>query len=176
VWRAANNVPDADLWPTGERRLPHVAARWQRHLEHLVAGDQYPAVREWGPLLHQLAPAIGGDDFTPLLAQRLAALSSAGTNARSLLRSAVAEGALPDDHAAAAIWWRIARLTPDIATAVEGDQPLTAQWTTTLADTIGADGTSPLAETVNSQRPDGVHHQRKGISKRAHDTARGIDL
>jgi hypothetical protein len=88
---------------------------------------------------------------------------------------------LPDDHVAAAIWWRIARhLTPDIATAVQGDQRLTPPWTTTLADTIGADRTSelqssPLAETVNSQRPDGVHHQRKGISKRAHDTTRGID-
>jgi len=32
-----------------------------------------------------------------------------------------------------------------------------------------------LAETVNSRRPDGVHHQRKGISERAHETARGID-
>jgi hypothetical protein len=181
VWRAAMNVPDGDLRPTGERQLPHAAARWQRHLEHRLAGDRYPALSEWGPLLHQLAPAVGGDDFTPVLAQRLAALSSAGINARSLLQAAVAESDLPDDHAAAAIWWRIARhLTPDIATAVQGDQPLTPAWTTTRADTIGADRTSELqssrlAETVNSQRPDGVHHQRKGISKRAHDTARGID-
>jgi hypothetical protein len=181
VWRAAMNVADADLRPTGERQLPKAAARWQRHLEHRLAGDRYPALSEWGPLLHQLAPAVAGDDFTPVLAQRLAALSSAGIHARGLLQSAVAESVLPDDHAAAAIWWRIARhLTPDIATAVQGDQPLTAPWTTTLADTIGAQRaselqSSPLAETVNSQRPDGVHHQRKGISKRAHDTARGID-
>jgi hypothetical protein len=119
--------------------------RWQHHLEHRLAGDQNPALREWGPLLHQLAPAIEGDDFTPLLAQKLAAVSSAGINARSLLRSTVAESVLPDDHAAAAIWWRIARhLTPDIATAVEGDQPLTAAWTTTLADTIGAQRASEL--------------------------------
>jgi DNA primase catalytic core len=145
VWRAANNVPDADLRPTGERQLPKAAARWQHHLEHLLADNQYPALREWGPLLHQLAPAVAGDDFTPLLAQRLAALSSAGINARSLLRSTLTDGVLPDDHAAAAIWWRIARhLTPDIATAVEGDQPLTAAWTTTLADTIGADRAGEL--------------------------------
>jgi len=145
VWRAAMSVPEADLRPTGERQLPKAAARWQHHLEHRLAGDQYPAVREWGPLLHQLAPAVAGDDFTPLLAQRLAALSSAGINARGLLQSAVAEGVLPDDHAAAAIWWRIARhLTPDIATAVQGDQPLTAVWTTTLADTIGADRADEL--------------------------------
>jgi hypothetical protein len=90
-------------------------------------------------LLHQLAPVVLGDDSTPLLAQRVAALSSTGINARSLLQSAVAESVLPDDHAAAAIWWRIARhLTPDIAAAVQGDQPLTPAWTTTLADTIGA--------------------------------------
>jgi hypothetical protein len=103
-------------------------------------------------LLHQLAPAVLGDDFTPKLAQRLAALSSAGINARSLLQPAVAESVLPDDHAAAAIWWRIARHpTPDIATAVGGDQPLTAPWTTTLADTIGADRASELQSSP--QRP-----------------------
>jgi DNA primase catalytic core len=145
VWRAAMNVPDADLRPTGERQLRHAAARWQHRLEHRLAGDQYPALREWGPLLHQLAPAVEGDDFTPLLAQRLAALSSAGINACGLLQSTLAEAVLPDDHAAAAIWWRIARhLSPDIATAVQSDQPITAPWTTTLADTIGARRASEL--------------------------------
>jgi conjugative relaxase-like TrwC/TraI family protein len=65
VWRAAMSVPDADLRPTGERQLPTAATRWQHHLEHRLAGDQHPALREWGPLLHQLAPAVAGDDFTP---------------------------------------------------------------------------------------------------------------
>ena len=46
VWRAANNVPDADQRPTGERQLPKAAARWQHHLEHLLAGDQYPRSEE----------------------------------------------------------------------------------------------------------------------------------
>jgi len=140
VWRAAVNVPDADARPTGERQLPKAAARWQRHLDRRLTGDHQPAMTEWGPLLHQLAPHATGDEFTPMLAQRLAQLSASGVNARTLLRAAAGEGDLPDDHAAAALWWRIARhLTPAVAAALDADQPLATAWTTTLADTIGAD-------------------------------------
>jgi len=145
VWRAAMNVPDTDQRPTGERQLQKAAARWQRHLQHRLAGDRQPALGEWGPLLHQLAPTITGDQFTPVLAQRLAALSSAGLNARGLLHAAVDEGNLPDDHAAAALWWRIARhLTPTVATALDTDQPLTGAWTTTLTHTIGGERAAQL--------------------------------
>ena len=140
VWRAAMAVPDADLRPTGERQLPKAAARWQRHLDRRLVGDRQPAMAEWGPLLRHLAPTATGDDFTPMLAARLAQLSASGLNARALLHNAAGEGDLPDDHAAAALWWRIARhLTPAVAAALDTDQPLATAWTGTLADTIGAD-------------------------------------
>lgn len=140
VWRAAMAVPDADLRPTGERQFPRAAARWQRHLDRRVAGDRQPALAEWGPLLRHLEPRLAGDEFTPTLAARLAQLSASGLNARTLLHTAAGEGQLPDDHAAAALWWRIARhLTPAVTAALDTDQPLTTAWTTTLADTIGAE-------------------------------------
>jgi hypothetical protein len=145
VWRAATAVPDADLRPTGERQLPKAAARWQRHLDRRLTGDQQPALREWGPLLHGLAPQIAGDPFTATLAQRLAQLSAAGLNVRGLLSRAAAEGDLPDDHPAAALWWRIARhLTPAVATAVDHDQLLTAPWTSTLPELVGAERATHL--------------------------------
>ena len=140
VWRAAMAVPDADLRPTGERQFSKAAARWQRHLDRRLAGDGEPAMAEWGPLLRHLEPRLDGDEFTPTLAARLAQLSASGLNARTLLHTAAGEGQLPDDHAAAALWWRIARhLTPAVTTALDTDQPLTTTWTTTLADTLGAE-------------------------------------
>jgi DNA primase catalytic core len=140
VWRAAMSVPDADLRPTGERQFPKAAARWQRHLDRRLTGDRQPPMAEWGPLLRHLEPRLACDDFTPTLAARLAQLSASGLNARTLLHAAAGEGQLPDDHAAAALWWRIARhLTPAVTAALDTDQPLTTAWTTTLADTIGAE-------------------------------------
>ncbi|MBK8463496.1 MAG: relaxase domain-containing protein [Nigerium sp.] len=145
VWRAAVGVPDTDLRPTGERQFPKAAARWQRHLDRRLAGDRQPAMAEWGPLLRHLEPRLAGDAFTPTLASRLAHLSASSLNARTLLHAAAGEGNLPDDHAAAALWWRIARhLTPAVAAALDTDQPLTPAWTTTLADTLGIERANEL--------------------------------
>ena len=109
VWRAALGVPDADLRPTGELQFPKATARWQRHLERRLTRDRQPAMAQWGPLLRRLEPRLAGDDFTPTLAARLAKLAASGLNARTLLRTAAGEGDLPEDDAAAALWWRIAR-------------------------------------------------------------------
>ena len=47
------------------------------------------------------------DPFLPELAERLTNLTRAGFDATLLVRSAAAAGPLPDDHPAAALWWRI---------------------------------------------------------------------
>ncbi len=140
VWRAAMGVPDADLRPTGERQPHAAAARWQRRLDQRLTDATHPALAEWGPLLHRLAPRLDVDDFTATLAVRLAQLSASGVDARGLLHVAAGAGDLPDDHPAAALWWRIAgHLTPAVAAAMEGDQPLTVAWTASLADMVGAE-------------------------------------
>ena len=67
------------------------------------------------------------------------ALSRAGLDAPQVLRRALADGALPDDHAAAALWWRISgRLSPAVAAQAESDHHLTTPWTPRLADLVGA--------------------------------------
>jgi hypothetical protein len=43
----------------------------------------------------------------PELVERLNNLTRAGFDATLLVRSAAAAGPLPDDHPAAALWWRI---------------------------------------------------------------------
>jgi DNA primase catalytic core len=139
VWRAATQVPPADRRPTGPPQLQKAAATWQHHLEHRLTGQHAPALREWGPLLHRLAPGTQADDFTRLLADRLAAISRAGLDAPRLLHAAAAAGPLPDDHAAAALWWRISRhLSPAVATRIHRDQDLATRWTPRLTEFLGA--------------------------------------
>ncbi|WP_341925243.1 MobF family relaxase [Nocardioides psychrotolerans] len=145
VWRAAMQVPADDRRPTGAPQLQKASATWQRRLNRAVTGDHTPALKEWRHLLHSLAPQVRDDEFTPLLAERLAAMSRAGVTAHQLLRTAAdpdhPAGALPDEHAAAALWWRMARqLTPAVAAQI-GDgshgEGVTTEWADRLADLFG---------------------------------------
>ena len=143
-------VSPEDRRPTGPVQLQKAARTWQRHLDRQVAGDRSPALQEWGWLLNQLSPNLTQDPFAPMLADRLAALSRAGVDARQLLCSAITTGGpLPDDHAAAAVWWRISRhLTPTVAAQADTDHTFTTAWTSRLAELIGAD----RADTLQSSR------------------------
>ncbi len=156
VWRAAMQVAPADRRPTGAPQQQKAAHTWQRTLDQHVQGDRTPALSEWGHLLHHLSPALRHDPFTPVLAERLAALSRAGVDARTHLTQAAIERALPDDHAAAALWWRISRhVSPAVATTVTGPStrnrhgnPLPTAWTTHLQQILG----DHCAQTVMASR------------------------
>ena len=140
VWRAATGVPDTDRRPTGGAHSVKAFAVHQRQLQARLAGGRSPALAEWAHLLYDIAPAVHTDEYTPILAERLTAVSRAGINAHHLLRAAAAEAPLPDDHAAAALWWRISRhLTPAVATSLDDSHPLTPAWTAHLATAIGTD-------------------------------------
>jgi DNA primase catalytic core len=152
VWRAAMQVPVDDRRPTGAPQLQKASATWQRRLNRAVTGDHTPALKEWRQLLYTLAPQVRDDEFTPLLAERLAAMSRAGVTAHQLLRTATAPdhlaGPLPDDHAAAAVWWRMARqLTPAVAAQI-GDgshgESVTTDWAPRLADLFGPERAASL--------------------------------
>jgi DNA primase catalytic core len=70
----------------------------------------------------------------------LAALSRAGADAKQLLRAAADGKPLPDDHAAAALWWRICRhLNPAVFAHVSDPAPPTAPWEYRLVELIGTD-------------------------------------
>ena len=158
VWRAAMHVGRNDHRPTGRPMLAKAQARYQRSLDRRITGDRTPAMQEWG---HVLSHALGGssrvraDDFAPQLAERLSAISRAGIDAGRLVRQEVhpdgshqaaeaprAFRPLPDDHAAAALWWRISgRLSPAVAAQMDqdgGPYSLT-NWTPRLAELVGAD-------------------------------------
>lgn len=116
VWRAAMQVPSNDRRPTGPPQLQQAARAYQRQIGRAVTCTSTPALDEWRHLLYSVAPQTREDHFTPMLAERLAAMSRAGLPAHHLLRSAATTGALPDHHAAAALWWRMARhVTPPVA-------------------------------------------------------------
>jgi DNA primase catalytic core len=140
VWRAAMQVSADDRRPTGPVQLQKAARTWQRHLDRQMAGDRAPALQEWGWLLDQVNPNLTEDDFAPVLADRLAAISGAGVDARQLMHSAAfIGGPLPDDHAAAALWWRISRhLTPTVAAQVDTDRTHATAWTSRLAALLGS--------------------------------------
>ncbi|GAB2857662.1 MobF family relaxase [Nocardioides pacificus] len=156
VWRAAMRVPGDDRRATGAPQLQKAPATWQRRLNRAVTGNHTPALKEWRQLLYSLSPQVCNDEFTPLLAERLAAMSRAGVTAHELLRSAAAPdhpaGPLPDEHAAAALWWRMARhLTPAVAAQIgDGSHSVsvTTDWAPQLADLYGPEcGASIQAST-----------------------------
>ena len=148
VWRAANQVPGTDLRPTGEPQRGGALARWQRHLTKRLATLDAAALDEWAPLLTGLDPQIGRDPYLSTLATRIARLSSAGVSIRSLLHQAAAEGALPDDHAAAALWWRLSsKLTPAVAQQADSGEHLVADWMPRLRESVGSERATELEKS-----------------------------
>ena len=138
VWRAAHWVETTDTRPTGERRTSLAEHRWQTHLDRRLASTADAAMSEWRPLLSQVSPLVLADDFAPTLAGRLSQLSSAGINVPTLLRTTSDQGPLPDDHAAAALWWRLSRhLSPVVAEAVDTDHHLATQWLPAFTEQLG---------------------------------------
>jgi DNA primase catalytic core len=145
VWRAAMAVSPDDRRPTGPVQRHKTARIWQRQLDEAMADGVTPAWREWEPLVEQLSPAVRADSFTPILAGRLAAIWGAGVDVGQLLRSAADGRPLPDDHAAAALWWRLCRhLNPALLTPGDRDATVTATWESRLAETIGAERAEAL--------------------------------
>jgi conjugative relaxase-like TrwC/TraI family protein len=107
VWRAATQVDPGDHRPTGPPQLGYAARAWQQQLDgQLGAADPCTEWR-WRQLLAAEVPSTTADSFLPELTERLSNLTRAGFNATQLVRSAAAAGPLPDDHPAAALWWRI---------------------------------------------------------------------
>ncbi|WP_186526348.1 MobF family relaxase [Leekyejoonella antrihumi] len=140
VWRAATQTPDTDLRPTGRVQLSRAAYQWQQHLRDQLAASMPEAMAEWALPLHRISPDILADDYAGQLAQCLAAISRAGLNAAHLLAQAANAGPLPDDHAAAALWWRIAgRLSPATLHHTQDHALLVTAWIPQLPGLLGTD-------------------------------------
>jgi conjugative relaxase-like TrwC/TraI family protein len=107
VWRAANQIDPGDLRPTGPPELGRATRAWQQQLDKRLAAADTRTEWRWRQLLAAEVPSTTADSFLPELTERLSNLSRAGFDATLLMRSAAAAGPLPDDHPAAALWWRI---------------------------------------------------------------------
>jgi conjugative relaxase-like TrwC/TraI family protein len=125
VWRAATQVDPSDRRPTGPPQLGRAARIFQQRLDTRLASADTRTGREWRQLVAVEAPSATRDPFLPELTERLSYLSRAGYDATHLLRSAAAAGPLPDDHPAAALWWRILDKLPQTQTATRNAVPAT---------------------------------------------------
>jgi hypothetical protein len=131
VWRAATQVESGDQRPTGPVQPGCAARTFQQQLDIRLA-DSY-ADERWRQLLAREVPNLTADPFLPELADRLDNLTRAGVDATLLMRSAAAAAPLPDDHPAAALWWRILDQlpqTPNQRPATPDAVPATRRTTT----------------------------------------------
>ena len=139
VWRAAHAIDACDLRPTGPPLHSKAEALWQRALTARLGTGNGPAVAEWTLRLNKNLPATIGDPYTPRLAAQLCDVARVGIDVHALLRTTTA-APLPDDHPAAALWWRISRhLTPAATSNLDHTTDLTPPWARDLADTVGPD-------------------------------------
>ena len=108
VWRAAMQVrasrPPANRTHTTKSSRPDLAAPTGQATRQPTTRLKINNGRTCSP---KQIPNLIKDSFLPSLAERLESLDRAGFDANSLVRSAAAKGPLPDDHPAAALWWRI---------------------------------------------------------------------
>ncbi|MBJ8344488.1 MobF family relaxase [Antrihabitans sp. YC2-6] len=123
VWRAAMRVDDTDRRPTGPDRYAVVESRYQRRLDGRATraiGDPNSAAALWAPLVDKLDPRIRLDPFWPVLADKLSLAKHAGIDVHALVGTCVDDRPLPDELAAAALWWRMSRtLQPEVVSDIE---------------------------------------------------------
>lgn len=106
LWRAAHQIPDNDVRPTGPVQHHIVEARAQHRLDATIAGES-EAVVNWLGRIHQAVPATVEDPATIRVARECAEADPDG----SWLPEHVlyeAQRALPDDHKADALRYRLA--------------------------------------------------------------------
>jgi len=143
VWRAAHAIDDADRRPTGPPQPAIGDARVRRALDARVTrllGDQHAASIRWAPLAANVEPRLTADPYWPTLADRLSAVDRAGIDITAMIEAVAADGPLPDEQPAAALWWRLAgRLSPAAMTATDHSDPgsLRPAWTPALAGIVG---------------------------------------
>ncbi len=149
VFRATHAVADDDTRLTGPRQQAAADRRAQQALDTRVTTVLDTGYRSaWTPVAVQAGLNPRTDPHWPALADNLAALSRAGADAPALLRAAAADGPLPDEYQAAAIWWRIAgRVSPAVLTpdrdAAAAD-PLRPDWLPQLQARLGDDTATAL--------------------------------
>lgn len=152
VWRAAMNVadtgnPDASI--TGRPLSASAAGMWQMNLHRRATelNRNEQATHRWAPNVAS-QPQVTTDPWWPVLARRLSLAQRAGIDVTALVAEAITRGPLPDEHAAAALWWRLAdTLAPNAAARETTATKVRPDWSHQLVDQLPAGiGDSVLAD------------------------------
>ena len=148
-WRATEGVQSEDLRPAGERPLRLTARKHYYDLvekAQRVTGDPADGAARWAAHLAALGLDPTTDDHWPVLAGRLTLADTAGVNVPRLLAVAAAQGPLPVENTASALWWRLVPHLPDLNTAASGpgQHQIRPAWTAQLVQILGADTTDRI--------------------------------
>ena len=109
IWRAARDIPDTDLRPTGPCANDRAGSRLQRRLDLRVAeasGFQTTLEPAAARLAETIHPGITADPQWPTLAHQIAAADRAGIDRAELRRIATGRP-LPIEQPAAALAYRL---------------------------------------------------------------------
>jgi len=109
IWRAARDIPDTDLRPTGPCANDRAGSRLQRRLDLRVAeagGFQTTLEPAAARLAETIHPGITADPQWPILAHQIAAADQAGIDRAELRRIATGRP-LPIEQPAAALAYRL---------------------------------------------------------------------
>lgn len=150
IWRTAQQIPDTDLSPTGPASPFARLRRYQKSLdarttEALMGTVAYDP--RWTALVTDLGlEKLQHDPYWPTVARRLSAASDAGTDVATLLTDAiVGQRPLPDDHQAAALWFRLA---PHMDLNVQGTGHFRPDWADALVSAVGDNAYRDIAQST----------------------------
>jgi hypothetical protein len=117
--------------------------RLNRESAAAAIGRRGADARPWHDLIDRIDPRIRRDGYWPQIAAHLAKAGRGRPDLGALLATAAAEGPLPDELPAAALWWRLSgALSP--ATLDTTRNRLRPPWTAELHAVFG----SAIAETI----------------------------
>lgn len=135
VWRAACGLAEESPSPTGPERLAVREKRHQRALDQRVRAQREHESRAsagWRDLIGEAR--VSQDPYWPVLASRLDAAALEGVDVPRLVATALDQGPLPDEHAAAALGSRVTR---DLAPGSAEVARLRPTWATSLVSALG---------------------------------------
>ena len=154
VWRAVHRVPDSDLRPTGPPNLRDGPATDQQALDAAIPRRlaAQTSTSSWADLA-EYEPRLAADPgWTQLIARLDAVPDTLDIRFRAL--QALADGPLPDELPAAALWWRLTRTLPagsDQAQAAAPPSAFAPTSVTTTAPATAADRWKPVVDTIDSR-------------------------
>ena len=147
VFRAAVSVAPEDTRLLGAEQYAARTRAVQLLLENharAAIGRRSPDTNRWNTLMDSIDSRIRSDSYWPQLAARLAEAARSRPDLREVVATAAAQGPLPDELPAAALWWRLSAELAPTATLDTPNARLRPPWITDLHHVFG----SAIAETI----------------------------